>query len=347
MFALIAGMGAVIYIIGFGFYLFWGKTAVMVHLIVWSSLAANIAGTIVAGGVAWSGGFMLWGLINAVIATLFLSRRWAAALAGSYALATSVLVVMDPWLRDLRDAPDPWFPTLIAADILIGSLVFMVPLTMRLLDQLEDEHGRSRALMLNILPESVADRLKVEEDVVDALPEVTSVFADIVGFTEATTGLRPEEVVAALNQIFTSFDEIASRHGLEKIKTIGDGYLAVSGAPIPRVDHLECVADAALEMVAVTQGMTYGGVPLQVRMGIDTGPVVAGVIGTSKFSYDLWGDSVNTASRMESHGEPGRIQVTARVFDGLASTHRFTPRGQVEIKSKGSMETYFLEARLA
>jgi class 3 adenylate cyclase len=193
----------------------------------------------------------------------------------------------------------------------------------------------------------VADRLKVEEDVVDALPEVTSVFADIVGFTEATTGLRPEEVVAALNQIFTSFDEIASRHGLEKIKTIGDGYLAVSGAPIPRVDHLECVADAALEMVAVTQGMTYGGVPLQVRMGIDTGPVVAGVIGTSKFSYDLWGDSVNTASRMESHGEPGRIQVTARVFDGLASTHRFTPRGQVEIKSKGSMETYFLEARLA
>jgi adenylate cyclase len=191
----------------------------------------------------------------------------------------------------------------------------------------------------------VADRLKHDEEVVDALPAVTTLFADIVGFTKASAAMTPAEIVSALNAVFTRFDEIVARHGMEKIKTIGDGYHAVAGAPTQRTDHLTCAADAALEMLDVTAGLEYGGVPLSVRIGIDTGPVVAAVIGTSKFSYDLWGDSVNTASRMESHGEAGRIHVTKAVADGLERTHVLEPRGVIDVKSKGPMETFFLEGR--
>lgn len=323
-----------------------GRLAVTVHVIIWSSLVFNVGGTVLAGGLVRAGGFMLWGVVNGVVAVLFLSKRWVVASAGSYVVATLALAIADPWLRAGRSDPDPWFSTLLLADVLLGSLLLVVPLTMRIVDQLQAEHEQARALMLNILPASVADRLKHDETVIDALPEVTTLFADIVGFTRASEALSPAEIVDALNRVFTSFDQIIARHGMEKIKTIGDGYHAVAGAPMQRPDHLTCAADAALEMLDVTAGLEYGGIPLSVRIGIDTGPVVAAVIGTSKFSYDLWGDSVNTASRMESHGEAGRIHVTKAVADGLSHTYALEPRGIIEVKSKGPMETFFLDGLL-
>jgi class 3 adenylate cyclase len=153
-------------------------------------------------------------------------------------------------------------------------------------------------------------------------------------------------VVKALNDLFSVFDRLALQQGLEKIKTIGDGYMLVGGLPEPRRDHAEAVAEMALAMRAEVAGRSDpSGQPLQVRIGIDTGPVVAGVIGTTKFSYDLWGDTVNTANRMESHGVPGCIQVTARTYQRLQDSYRFERQGVIPVKGKGDIVTYFLVGR--
>jgi adenylate cyclase len=171
-------------------------------------------------------------------------------------------------------------------------------------------------------------------------------FADIVDFTRRSERIAPEQVVQALNDLFSVFDQLARQRGLEKIKTIGDAYMVAGGLPDPRPDHAQAVAEMALAMRdEVARRTDPGGQPLAVRIGIDTGPVVAGVIGTSKFSYDLWGDTVNTASRMESEGVAGCIQVTARTYERLRDGYRFERRGPIPVKGKGEIVTYFLVGR--
>ena len=199
---------------------------------------------------------------------------------------------------------------------------------------------RADNLLLNILPEPIADRLKAgETPIADQHDGVTILFIDIVGFTPLSSKLAPRELVTLLDEVFKRFDEIVDYYGLEKIKTIGDAYMAVVGAPGARKDHIRAGADAALALRDIIKGLGDG---IDVRIGIHTGPVVAGVIGRRKFIYDLWGDSVNTASRMESHGEPGKIHVSRRVRDELGGGYLFEPRGLVDIKGKGKMETFFL-----
>jgi class 3 adenylate cyclase len=210
--------------------------------------------------------------------------------------------------------------------------------------ELELANQRSEELLLNILPKEIADRLKAGEVVIaDRAEHVSVLFADLVDSTPMSEKLTPRQMVEVLNEIFTPFDDLADVLGLEKIKTIGDAYMVVGGLPIERADHLEAIAEMALRM---RQEIAKHNVPkfgaLEMRYGIHTGPVVAGVIGKRKFSYDLWGDTVNTAARMESHGVPGHIQVTAAVRDGLADTYHFEERGPVEIKGKGMLTTYFL-----
>ena len=209
------------------------------------------------------------------------------------------------------------------------------------------EQERSERLLLNVLPAPIAARLKAGEGVIaDAFPEVTVLFADLVDFTRRSQRIGPAQVVQALNELFSAFDQLAQRHGLEKIKTIGDAYMVAGGLPDPRPDHAEAIAEMALAIRdEVARRTDPSGQPLQVRIGIDTGPVEAGVIGTSKFSYDLWGDTVNTASRMESHGVPGCIQVTARTHQRLRDGYRFQRRGPIPIRGKGEMVTYFLVGR--
>jgi class 3 adenylate cyclase len=206
------------------------------------------------------------------------------------------------------------------------------------------EQERSERLLLNVLPAPIAERLKAGEAVIaDAFPEVTVLFADLVDFTRSSRRSSPAQVVATLNELFSAFDRLAQHHGLEKIKTIGDAYMVAGGLPDPRSDHAEAIAELALAMQAeVTRRADPSGRPLQVRIGIDTGPVEAGVIGTAKFSYDLWGDTVNTASRMESHGVAGCIQVTARTYQRLQADYRFQRRGPIPIRGMGEMVTYFL-----
>jgi len=209
------------------------------------------------------------------------------------------------------------------------------------------EQERSERLLLNVLPAPIAARLKQTDDVIaDAFGEVTVLFADIVDFTRRSQRIAPEQVVQVLNDLFSVFDQLAQRHGLEKIKTIGDAYMVVGGLPDPCPDHAEAAAEMALAIREEVAGRSDpSGQPLTVRIGIDTGPVVAGVIGRSKFSYDLWGDTVNTASRMESHGVAGCIQVTARTYQRLRGRYRFERRGPIPVKGKGEMVTYFLVGR--
>ncbi len=213
------------------------------------------------------------------------------------------------------------------------------------LEELKIEREKSERLLLNILPKAIAERLKQGEGVIaDKFAEVTVLFADIVKFTPLSAGMPATEVVNLLNTVFTKFDELVAKHNLEKIKTIGDAYMVVGGLPESRPDHAEAVANLALDM-SKTSFETPDHRAVQLRIGIHSGAVVAGVIGTQKFSYDLWGDTVNTADRMQAHGLDGQIQVTEVTYKKLQDKYILDERGIIEVKGKGEMKTYLLKGR--
>ncbi|MEP0870025.1 PAS domain S-box protein [Trichocoleus desertorum AS-A10] len=209
------------------------------------------------------------------------------------------------------------------------------------------QQAKAEELLLNILPPSIAEKLKQNSGAIaDSFPDVTVLFADIVNFTQLAARISPTELVNLLNQIFSAFDRLAERHGLEKIKTIGDAYMAVGGVPIPCANHAEAIAEMALDMqTAIAQLNLEQHEIFPIRIGINTGPVVAGVIGIKKFIYDLWGDTVNIASRMESEGLAGCIQVTASTYQCLQDKYLFIERGEIPIKGRGEMKTYLLVGR--
>ncbi|MBE9030927.1 adenylate/guanylate cyclase domain-containing protein [filamentous cyanobacterium LEGE 11480] len=217
------------------------------------------------------------------------------------------------------------------------------------LQQLTHEQAKSEKLLLNILPEPIANRLKRKpEAIADGFTEATVLFADIVGFTELSSRLAPKDLVRCLNEIFSRFDAIAERNGLEKIKTIGDAYMVVGGLPNPNPNHAVSIAKMAIEMQAELQEINrLMDENFNIRIGINTGPVVAGVIGIKKFIYDLWGDSVNIASRMESHGEPGEIHISESTYQQIQQEFVCDLRGTIPIKGKGEMTTYWLRSHKA
>lgn len=216
------------------------------------------------------------------------------------------------------------------------------------LAKLEIEQKKSQELLLNILPEAIAERLKKEQGIIaDEFAAVSVMFADIVGFTQLSASILPKQFVHLLNDIFSKFDHLAEKHGLEKIKTIGDSYMVVGGLPNPRSDRAEAIAEMALDMQeAIREYRENLGMSLSIRIGIYSGPVVAGIIGKKKFIYDLWGDTVNTASRMESHGLPDKIQISEATYLLIEDQYQFKKRGSISVKGKGEMAAYFLTARL-
>ena len=213
-------------------------------------------------------------------------------------------------------------------------------------EELAVEHDRSERLLLNILPRTISERLKGgQHSIADGFADVSVLFADIVGFTELSARLPPAELVGALNQVFSKFDELADKHGLEKIKTIGDAYMVASGLPVPRADHAVAATHMALDMRdALVELNARHGLSLEARIGIHSGPVVAGVIGKKKFIYDLWGDTVNTASRMESHGVKGAVHVSESTAKLIEDAFVIEARGAIAVKGKGEMQTFLVVA---
>jgi class 3 adenylate cyclase len=295
------------------------------------------------GGFVGSSGVMLWALVSPLGALVFSPRP----LAWFSGYLTSVVIsgVVEPFLSP---AAIPGWLNIAFFVLNFGGVSTVVYFLLRyFMRGLALERHKSEALLLNVLPASIAGRLKAgERPLADRFEEVAVLFADMVGFTQMSEHLTPEEVVELLDGLFSEFDAMAERRHLEKIKTVGDAYMVVGGLPEPRPDAAEAVAEMALEMQdLVARSRTPLGETLRLRIGIDFGPVVAGVIGTRKFTYDLWGDTVNTASRMESHGVPGQIQVTPRAHERLKDRYRFERRGSLEVKGKGTVVPYLLVGR--
>lgn len=307
----------------------------------------------VLGGYSHSGAVSMWALMVPALAFMFGAPpgRWVVAFVGLSVISG----VLDPTLAE-RFGPLP--PTMVRVLFVINAVAvgatYFTALMLFTMERsrtraiIEAERERADALLLNVLPPPIAERLKAGEHVIaDAHPAVSILFADIVGFTTQTAGLAPETVVAQLDDIFSAIDGLVARYGLEKIKTIGDAYEVVGGAPAARDDHAEAVAELALDLLDQVAGMPLGDSPVTLRIGIDTGGAVGAVIGSHKFTYDLWGDAVNTASRMESHGVAGRIHVTDRYRRLLGDRYEFEPRGEVDVRGKGPMTTWFLTGRAA
>ena len=295
------------------------------------------------GGFLVSSGVMLWALVSPLGALVFSPRPlpwfWG------YLALTVISGLVEPYLTP---ASIPAWLNVAFFVLNIGGVSAVVYFLLRyFMRGLAVERQKSETLLLNVLPASIARRLKGgERPLADRFEEVAVLFADMVGFTPMSEHLTPEEVVELLDGLFSEFDSIAERRQLEKIKTVGDAYMVVGGLPEPRPDAAEAVAEMALEMQDLVAGYrTSLGETLRLRIGIDIGPVVAGVIGRRKFTYDLWGDTVNTASRMESHGIPGQIQVTPNAYERLRHHYRFQPREPVEVKGKGRIVPYLLLGR--
>ena len=298
------------------------------------------------GGFVPSSGVVLWSFTAPLGALLFSGRREAIRWFGAFLGLVALMGVLDPVLANKTAAIPPSVIILFfVLNVLgvTGTCFFLLHYFVRERDiaaaMVAGERERSERLLLNVLPEPIAERLKSGESVIaDGASEVGVLFADIAGFTPLSETMAPEDVVRLLDEAFTLFDGLAAEHRLEKIKTIGDAYMAASGLLQRGTRHAEDLAEMALAM----QGEIHRLGGLQLRIGIDIGPVVAGVIGRSKFIYDLWGDTVNTASRMESHGIPGAIQVTERAYIHLAPAFEFEERGVIDVKGKGPMRTYML-----
>ncbi|TCO18001.1 guanylate cyclase [Kribbella steppae] len=305
------------------------------------------------GGFVASSAMILWAVFTPLAALALLGiRRSVPWLVASF-VELAALALVDSRLAQSPSALPPGFVVtflvLNIAGVMVSAYVmlsYFVEQRERAHRDLRAERERSERLLLNVLPEPIAERLKTEPGVIAEHYDAVSVlFADIVGFTARSAVMAATDVVKLLDQVFSAFDRIADAEGVEKIKTIGDAYMLVGGLPTPRPDHLAAVARTALDLrdevarIAALPGQDW----LAVRIGIDSGPVVAGVIGRRKFIYDLWGDTVNTASRMESLGQSGEIQVTGRVAAALGPEFAVRPRGTIEVKGKGPMQTFFLD----
>ena len=297
------------------------------------------------GGFEASSAVSLWGFTSPLGALLIAGARPAVPWFLGFAGLVAVSAALDPALADdPADVPRGIATAFFALNSL-GVAATAFALLQYFVRERERALAASERLLLNVLPAPIAARLKEHDGVIaDDRDEVTVLFADLVGFTPLAERLAPAELVSLLDGIFARWDAVAAEHGVEKIKTIGDAYMAVAGIPVARSDHAEAVARLALDMRDVVASVSEAsGLPLEVRIGIDTGPVVAGVIGRTRFGYDLWGDTVNTASRMESHALPGTIQVTDRAYERLRDGFALTPRGTVDVKGKGPMTCWLLD----
>jgi adenylate cyclase len=317
-------------------------------------LLAPTLSMIPLGGFLGSGGVGLWGILAPLGALVFSdvsgAARWYAAFVAVF-LGSGFLGEV---VGGVSPKPPVQFTSLmLALNVAVGGAIMFILLAVfakergDALSALRGEQEKAENLLLNILPRSIADKLKAHaQPIADQFSSASILFADVVDFTPFSERLAPGDVVGILDHLFSHFDTLAERYDLEKIKTIGDCYMVAAGVPTPRPDHARALADMALDMVdAMRTNDEVGHLGLELRVGINSGPVVAGVIGRKRFLYDLWGDAVNTASRMESHGTNGRIQITRATLELLGDEFVCEPRGTILVKGKGEMEAWYLVGR--
>jgi adenylate cyclase len=302
-----------------------------------------------------AGGSYLFYLIAAALGILFLGIE-RAMLAAVLSVAAIALIITAHVVLPLDTgfaSPSTLFyvnfvPNVVASAVMLFVIVYYAVRQIgRAEEAAERQYERAEMMLENILPAAIAARLKSGEPVIaDRYDAASVLFADMAGFTSHAADLSPDELVVFLNTTFTTLDTLVERHGLEKIKTTGDAYMVVSGVPTPRSDHAAALANLAIDMRDRLIGLVDPkGRPMMIRIGLATGPVVAGVVGRRKFFYDVWGDTVNLASRMESTGEPGRIQVTSEMHALLRDCFELEERGHIEVKGRGEMHTWFLRGR--
>ena len=313
-------------------------------------LLTTTAGQMLVGGFLPSGGVGLWGILAPLGALVFLELRQAVRWFGAFLVICLLTGLAGEALFPDADLPVWFTSTMLALNVIgVASIAFTLLGSFAhqrnaALTALRAEQAKSENLLLNILPKEIAAILKNENrTIADHYDGASILFADMVGFTPLTAQMQPREMVDLLNHVFSYFDSLVDKYGLEKIRTIGDSYMVASGVPKPRSDHAQALAHMALDIqqyvrsdpICLSQHLDF-------RIGINSGPVVAGVIGRKKFIYDLWGDAVNTASRMESHGTPGEIQLTRATYELLKDQFVCRQRGTIPVKGKGEMETWYL-----
>lgn len=301
------------------------------------------------GGFRASGTVFIWVAASAIMAIITTQIWQAAAWMVLFLLSTTVFTILEPQIAAAGPPVSEGVSRLLFGLNFGFGLTYMIANSFYFMYLIELERQRADNLLLNILPYPVARRLKEQPGTIaDGFDEASILFADIVDSTRLCADADPADVVEMLNSIFSDLDELVEEHGLEKIKTTGDGYMVAAGLPEPRPDHCEATAAFAFDMLkVVSKHIAPNGEPIQIRIGLNTGPVVAGVLGRHRFIYDLWGDAVNMASRMESHGLADTIQVTEEVKDRLADRYTFERRGPIRIKGKGEMVTYLMRQPLS
>ena len=316
------------------------------------SLPLHLAVILNLGDIVHSGAILLWGLAFPVATgVVFVRTIFVVPLFAMFTVNVIASILVTPDLSRLSSVPQN---AILALNLLSLSGFALVVLAIFVNQRdhafrlLGEEQRKVRDLLLSILPEPIADELANSPHVIaDQFDDVSVLFADVVGFTPLSTTMTPVELVEVLDELFACFDELVEAAGLEKIKTIGDCYMVAAGIPVSRPDHAPALVRLALEMQRVSQARTFHGHQLMLRVGINSGSVVAGVIGRRKFSYDLWGDVVNTASRMESHGLAGSIQITESTHALVEGSFACVPRGAVEIKGKGALPVWVVEGAIA
>lgn len=295
---------------------------------------------IALGGFINSSAVVLWSMVCPLGALLFDEPRYTPR----WFLAFLAIILLSGFLEPHLQNADPLSPKLITVFFVmnvggVSSIVFI--LLYYFVSQKNLFQERSEKLLLNILPKEIADALRSEDSTIaDYYAGASILFADVVNFTPLSAQMAPVDVVGLLNEVFSYFDTLVEKYRLEKIKTIGDCYMVAAGVPRPRPDHAYALAQMALDIQAYVSGREFRGKQLTFRIGINSGPVVAGVIGQKKFIYDLWGDAVNTASRMESHGVGGKIQITRATYELVKNDFFCEPCGAIEVKGKGEMEVW-------
>jgi adenylate cyclase len=316
----------------------------IVHAALFLILVEVLTQTVVLGGLVPSDLVILFGLLVVIGALIVLSIKAAFLWSLAYGVTLVLAVVLPERIEPLYVVEGS--PAGIAGTIVGVVGVFVFPSMAYFVRQRDRFQKESDDLLHAILPDEIAKRLKSDRTMIADDHESASVlFADVVGFTPMSATMSPPELVGLLNAVFTTFDGFVEELGLEKIKTVGDEYMVAAGVPHGRSDHAHAIAELALRIRDHTERHRFHGHDISLRIGINSGPVVAGIVGTNKFAYDLWGDVVNTASRMESEGVAGSIQVTLATYELIRDEFVCEPRGVVSVKGKGDMNTYILVSR--